>query len=221
VPVPGVGAPAREAAVPVVPPPRSASGGSGVRRGLAAGGVVVAAVSAGVVGWSSWPRPGTAAQPALSAQPAARSVPAAVVAGRRPAAVAGGPDFRVVVERLAQARAAALTGAEGGLASVDEPGSPAWAADAGLLKALARHRLRLERLRFEVGAVRVVARSRERGREVVTVRCTVAVPAHLRVPTARGSIVAGQQERVPAQSARQVRLVLVGSAERWLVRAVT
>ncbi len=127
----------------------------------------------------------------------------------------GDTEARRVVERLAAGRAAAFrasstAAATAVLAGVDEPGSAAHGTDAALVRRLAAARLRLDGLRFTVGAVRV----ERRDGSAVTVTARVATSAH-RLVRADGTVVT----TVPATAPRVVRLVVVRVGDGWRVRS--
>jgi hypothetical protein len=134
--------------------------------------------------------------------------------GRRAATSA---DLTSTVQALARRRALAFaTTSTAPLREVDEPGSPAMAADAALVGRLAARGLRLDGLRFSVSGARVV----ERTPAGLSVAVVVTTSAHRQVRP-DGTLVA----RVPGSPARAVRLVLVpdrrGGPLRWLVRRVS
>ena len=162
---------------------------------LAAGGLVVGG------GWPGGPAPRPATGPS-SADPA-------------PADPAEG--LQTVVGRLAHGRALAFaTASARSLLAVDEPGSPAMAADTALVQRLLDQGIRLEGLGFMVAEVRTVAR----GPGTVTVLVTVATSAHRQVRRDHAVV-----RSVPAAGYRRVRLVLVRAAgdrapAGWWVRAV-
>jgi hypothetical protein len=137
-------------------------------------------------------------------------------AGAQAAPVAGRPDVAAAVEAFGRARAQAFAGPSvRPLAEVDEPGSPAMAADARLVALLSRQGVQLRGLSFRVRDVRQVSRAGTG----VTLTATVTTSAHRQV--ARGG--RHRAVQVSAAPARTVRLTLVrsrSSAHGWLVRAV-
>jgi hypothetical protein len=129
-----------------------------------------------------------------------------------PALPSAGELARAVCE-LARGRAAAFaTASTVPLALVDEPGSAAMAADAGLVRRLQERGMRLQGVSFAVTGVRLVARATGS----MTVAASVATSGHRQV-RADGSVVA----QIPATAARPVQLVLVRSsaAAGWRVRS--
>jgi hypothetical protein len=137
--------------------------------------------------------------------------------GRAGRPAVASPDLTSSVQELARRRALAFaTTSTAPLSGVDEPGSPAMAADAGLVARLAARGLRLDGLRFSVSGVRVVERTS--GQLSVAVVVTTSAHRQLR----RDGTLA---VRVPASPARAVRLILVpdrrGGQPRWLVRRVS
>jgi len=137
--------------------------------------------------------------------------------GRGSTRAGAGEDITAAVRDLAVRRTLAFTTTSTApLAGVDEPGSPAMAADTALVRRLAARGLHLDGLSFTVSTVRVVTR----GPGELCVEAAVTTSAHRQVRP-DGSLVA----RVPASPVRVVRLVLVrapggGGPQRWLVRRV-
>lgn len=133
-----------------------------------------------------------------------------------PEAAAGAPAGGMVaaVQALGRTRADAL--AERSLSrlrEVDEPRSPAMAADVGLIGRLTARGLRLEGVAFQVSRVRRI----DGAGATVTVSAAVATTAHRQVSAD------GERIAVPAAPARVVRLTLVrarDSPHGWLVRSV-
>jgi hypothetical protein len=129
-------------------------------------------------------------------------------------------DVVAAVGALGRARAAALAAPSAGrLREVDEPHSPAMAADVGLIDRLMAQRVRLDGVRFQISQIQVsqVRRLGSDG-DTVTVSASVATSAHRQVTAA------GRTIPVPAAPARPVRLTLVrarDSPHGWLVRSVT
>lgn len=155
-------------------------------------------------------------RPPARPEAAARQVPPgaspAAVATTISSAPADEGEWRRVLADLARGRAEAFrTASTGALAAVDEPGSPAMAADAGLVSRLRSAGLHLEGVAFTIRDVQVVTG------HPVTVRARVSTSAHRQVRT-DGAVIA----RVPGPAERWVRLVLVPgpSGTGWRVRAV-
>lgn len=138
---------------------------------------------------------------------------------------AGAGAWLPVVQGLARARAALFTAAPSsgravarGLAAVDAPASPAWAADRGLLEWL-QHGVLAQRggglhpagLSYPVEAVAAAHRS-ERG---VTINVEIGATAY-RLLNPTGSVVAVEM----AQPPHWVRLVLSQTAAGWRVERV-
>jgi hypothetical protein len=177
--------------------PQTASQAAGLPRESAASAAVSAAVSA-------------AASAAVSA-----AVSAAASAAGAPSTTVGREAVSVAVRRLAEGRADAFTtGSVGPLALVDEPGSPAMAADSALVGRLTGLGLRLDGLSYQVAGERLVPGPGDK----VVVDATVVTSAHRQVTVPGGAVRAS----VPASS-RSVSLTLVPAADgrHWLVRSVT
>jgi hypothetical protein len=215
--------------------------GLAARRGLRAVGVLGVVALLAVGGYAAVTAlTGRAVQPGAAAPTAGRSVPgpsagrsAAVPSAARSMAVpsAAGPsgvrssdavrpglpsdaELVAVVGRLAAGRAAAFrTASVQRLATVDEPGSPAMAQDAGLVGRLTAAGLRLDGLVFTVADVRVATR----GQQALTVTARVTTSAHRQLRR-DGTVVAA----VPASTSRTVRLVLVPrGGGGWLIRSAS
>ena len=136
------------------------------------------------------------------------------IAERAPGPPTPHPDLTRAVADIGRARAAAFeTASLAPLARADEPGSPAMAADARLVRELADRRWRLVGVRYTVTDVRVVQRSAR----AATVTARVTTSPHRRT-TAGGALV-GQ---MAADGPRTVTLTLVAAPEAgWRVRAVS
>jgi hypothetical protein len=153
--------------------------------------------------------PGTARGTPAAPGPAVHGTPASCAAAE-PSSV----ELARAVCALARGRAAAFAvPSTDPLASVDEPGSAALAADEGLVRRLQGQGLRLRGVSFALTEVRVLAHTPTEA----TVTASVATSAHQRV-RADGSVVAD----VPAAAPHPVRLVLVSreGAPGWCVRSV-
>ena len=185
--------------------------------GLVIAGVVPALAAGWVLagGLADLPRSGSVAPgpvpPTASAvRPSTARPSTAAAAPGRPAEA-----WTAVLHQLAGGRAAAIeAGSSRALGRVDEPGSPAMAADLALIRRLAQRRVRLAGLRFELSGLRVLRQSETS----VTVRVLVAASAHRQLST-RGR----ESTVVPAGATLPVRLVLVRSSDQatgWRVRAV-
>jgi hypothetical protein len=100
------------------------------------------------------------------------------------------------------------------LTEVDEPASPAMAADLAFVQRLTGAGMRLKDLSFTVSHVAVVAR----GTDDLTVSATVTTSAHRRV-----RVTGGAEVVVAASPARAVRLTLgrSGDGQPWLVRSIS
>ena len=134
-------------------------------------------------------------------------------AARRSGPPSMGPEpVAAAVERLARGRAEAFRLASTDpLAQVDEPGSPAMAADRALVARLREAGVRLEGLSFRASGLQPDAGNGG----VVLVRAAVTTSAHRRA-TSGGRAV----EEVPASAPRSVTLALVPAPDgvHWLVR---
>lgn len=193
-------------------------GGRAPRRLVGAAGALAAALLGGGVGWAvvapadRVPVSGAAPSPPPPPDAAADDGIASQAATCLPADPSGAELARVVCD-LARGRAEAFAAASTDpLAAVDEPGSPAMAADTGLVQRLRRSGLRLDGVVFGVTGVRVQARTGD----TVRVAASVTTSAHRQV-RADGTVAA----RVPAAATRRTALVLVRRAggTGWRVRS--
>jgi hypothetical protein len=157
--------------------------------------------------------------PAAATPPASTAV--ASDSAPRPKPTTATDDGRVeepleqAVPRLAAGRAAAFAEAKAPtLATVDEPGSPALAADTDLIRRLNAKGLRLDGLSFGVSEVRRL----HANTGVISVMATVTTSAHRHVSVSDNAV----RATVPASNPRRVVLVLVRASDgrRWLVREV-
>jgi hypothetical protein len=153
-----------------------------------------------------------------SSGPASAPSPGSSGAGaRRPDGVPTAAEAVALLRRLSDGRAAALqAGSAQALARVDEPGSPALAADVALLDRLEQRGLRLSGLSFRLSDVRVTGRQQD----AVTLEAAVAASPHLRLPRVGD----GPAVRVAAGDPRRVRVVLVRvgpDGSGWRVRQVS
>jgi protein kinase-like protein/pentapeptide repeat protein len=218
------------------------SGGTAGRRGrapaLAVGAATVVAVGAvAAAGIATGVRSGAVGAEAESdsvraasadrASPVAGSgigspIPAASLDGRSTpgASASAGLDAELTraLSRIGRARAMAFRRASAGfLAAADVTGSPAYQHDLELVQRLRVRGYRLEGVRYEVSAVRVLHR---RG-ELVDVRALVTTSAHRQVRISSGAVVA-----VPADGPRPVVLTVAPvdgnrpGPERWRVRSI-
>ena len=212
------------AAVAVEPAPDRRRSRPITRRvaGLVIAGVVPALAAGWVLagGLADLPRSGSDATGPIPPTSSAARPSTTRPSTTRPSTAAAAPGrpaeaWTAVLHRLAGGRAAAIeAGSSRALGRVDEPGSPAMAADLALIQRLAQRRVRLAGLRFELSGLRVLRQSETS----VTVRVMVAASAHRQLSTqGRGSTL------VPAVATQPVRLVLVRSNDQgtgWRVRAV-
>jgi hypothetical protein len=130
-----------------------------------------------------------------------------------PSAAAARESVAAAVHRFARGRAEAFRQvSESPLDAVDEPGSPALAADQALVTRLRAAGIRLDGLTFTIGGVRTAATRAG----VVTVHAIVTTSAHLQV-SVDGS---RASTRVPASTPRAIILTLVPAPDgrHWLVR---
>lgn len=156
--------------------------------------------------------------PLPSSGPASALSPGSSGAGvRRPDGIPTTAEAVALLRRLSDGRAAALqAGSAQALARVDEPGSPALAADVALLDRLQQRGLRLSGLSFRLSDVRVTGREQDS----MTFEVAVAASPHLRLPRAGD----GPAVRVAAGDLRRVRVVLVRvgpDGSGWRVRQVS
>jgi hypothetical protein len=180
----------------------------------------VGGLSSSVVGDSrsdvrSGATPGVTATPGAAVTPGVSTAPAEGVstAAGTTAVAPARESVTMAVLRFARGRAEAFRQvSEAPLDSVDEPGSPALAADRALVARLRAAGTRLDGLTFTIGRVRTEAARAG----VVTVRATVTTSAHLQV-SQDGTRAA---TRVPASAPRAVVLTLVPAPDgrHWLVR---
>jgi hypothetical protein len=186
------------------------------RRAAVSGAAVAGVVAVGAVSLDAVGRPGRfSAAPTES--PAATTPPrgAGTAAGPRPAAAPAdraAAEVMSAISSIAAARAAAFrTASQAPLRAADEPGSPAMAADAAVVRRLSERGWRLAGVTFGMADVRLL---RQDARTAV-VTASVTTSAHRQV-AADGSLVA----MVPAAPPRRVTLTLVAAAGGWRVRAV-
>jgi serine/threonine protein kinase len=204
-------------------------GGWGRRRAVGVTGLLAAALLGGGAGWAivsrtegiTASRDGASSDAAVSRTGAVGPVSTGPAAGGGTAREAGvclpadpsAAEFARVVCAFAHGRAEAFaTASTDPLRGVDEQGSPAMAADAGLVRRLNQRGLRLDGVVFGVTGVRVQARTPD----TVTVSASVTTSAHRQVRP-DGTVVA----RVPAAAPRRTALVLVRGADGagWRVRS--
>ena len=185
---------------------------------------LVAVVAAIAAGWwalgPTEPTKATGAGPnATGAGPRSGGASSAAREGRTPSVTrrpgtppAGPESVAAAVERLARGRAEAFRLASTDpLAQVDEPGSPALAADRALVARLREAGVRLEGLSFRASGLRPDAGNGG----VVLVRATVTTSAHRRAAPGGRTL-----EEVPASAPQPVTLALVPAPDgvHWLVR---